>query len=131
MGEVVLDAYVDCETHDLRAEESSWPHRVADLGPFELLDVSATCDAQGQELTLVVVNRDPEREIESTIELQGSSFGGAATVYEVTGKDPAVTNDFGREKVGVGERSIETGGRSFEHAFPSCSVTVLRAGVAE
>ena len=52
----------------------SWSHRVADLGPFDLLDVSASCDAEGRDLTLVVVNRDPEREIETTIQLADSTF---------------------------------------------------------
>jgi alpha-N-arabinofuranosidase len=129
MGEDVLDAYVECETHDLTTEASSWPHRVADLGPFDLLDVSATCSADGRELTLVVVNRDPEREIETTVQLADSTFEGDAMAYEVTGKEPSVANDFGQESVGVGERSVQTGGHSFEHSFPACSITVLRAGV--
>jgi alpha-N-arabinofuranosidase len=130
MCEVVLDAHVECETHDLTMEESSWPHRVADLGPFGLLDVSATCDAEGRDLTLVVVNRDPERGIETTIQLADSAFGGEATAYEVTGDAPGATNSFAREAVLVGESSLKIGGRSFEHAFPACSVTILRAGLA-
>jgi alpha-N-arabinofuranosidase len=131
MREVVLDANVECETHDLTTEASSWPHRVADLGPFDLLDVSATCDAEGRDLTLVVVNRDPEREIETTIQLADTTFEGNATAYEVTGENPGSINDFDRQAVGVSERSVRTGGRSFEHGFPACSITVLRPGVAE
>jgi len=131
MGEVVLDAHVECEKHDLSAEESSWPHRVADLGPFDLLDVSATCSADGRDLTLVVVNRDPERQVETTLQLADSTFEGDATAYEVTGESYNVTNDFDRQAVGVSERSVQTGDRSFEHRFPACSITVLRAGVAE
>ncbi len=130
MHEVVLDAYVECETHDLTTEASSWPHRVADLGPFDLLDVSATCDADGRDLTLVVVNRDPEREIETTIQLADTTFRDGATAYEVTGEGPEAINSFDRQAVGVSERSVQTEGRSFEHTFPACSVTVLRAGVA-
>jgi alpha-N-arabinofuranosidase len=130
MREIVLDAYVDCEKHDLTTEESSWPHRVADMGPFDVLDVSVTCDAAGREVTLVVVNRDPEREIETTVQLAESAFGGEATAYEVTGKDPSATNDFGQERVGVGERSLAVEGGSIHHTFPACSVTVLRASLA-
>ncbi len=130
MHEVVLDAYVECEKHDLSTEASSWPHRVADLGPFDLLDVSATCDADGRDLTLVVVNRDPEREIATTIQLAETTFRDGATAYEVTGEGPEAINSFDRQAVGVSERSVQTGGRSFEHTFPACSVTVLRAGVA-
>jgi alpha-L-arabinofuranosidase len=130
MHEVVLDAYVECETHDLTTEASSWPHRVADLGPFDLLDVSATCDAEGRDLTLVVVNRDPEHEIETTIQLADTIFRDGATAYEVTGEGPEAINSFGRQAVEVSERSVQTEGQSFEHGFPACSVTVLRGGLA-
>jgi alpha-L-arabinofuranosidase len=121
---------VECETHDLTTEASSWPHRVADLGPFDLLDVSATCDAEGRGLTLVVVNRDPEREIETTFQLADATFEEGAIAYEVTGESSGSINSFDRQAVGVSERSVQAGGHSFEHGFPACSVTVLHAGLA-
>ena len=130
MQEVVLDAHVSCEKHDLDIEESSWPHRVADMGPFDVLDVSATTDGSGRDLTLVVINRDPENPVQTTIQLTDATFGGAATAYEVTGDGPDATNDFGKERVGVTKRPVEANGASFEHAFPACSVTVLRAGLS-
>ncbi|CAA9507151.1 MAG: hypothetical protein AVDCRST_MAG05-2798, partial [uncultured Rubrobacteraceae bacterium] len=130
MQEVVLDAHVVCEKHDLSIEESSWPHRVADMGPFDVLDVSATRDEGGRTLTLVVVNRDPENAVETTIQLTDATFDGSATAYEVTGDDPAATNDFGKERVGVTERTVDASGADLQHTFPACSVTVLRAGLA-
>jgi alpha-L-arabinofuranosidase len=130
MQPVVLDAYVECEKHILDDEASSWPHRVADMGPFDVLDVSATRDESGRDLTLVVVNRDPEREVRTTILLTDAALNGTLTAYEVTGEEPGVTNDFGRERVGVSERSVEAKGDSLEYGFPACSVTVLRAGLA-
>jgi len=130
MREIVLDAHVECETHDLTTEASSWPHRVADLGPFDLLDLSATCDAEGRDLTLVVVNRDPEREIKTTIQLADSTFEGTTTAYEVAGESSRSINDFGRQAVGVSKHSVEIGGGSFKYSFPACSIMVLRAGMA-
>jgi alpha-N-arabinofuranosidase len=130
MQPVVLDAYVECEKHALQGEASSWPHRVADMGPFDVLDVSATRDESARDLTLVVVNRDPEREIETTVQLTDAAFAGTVTAYEVTGEEPGAKNDFGRERVGVSERSLEAKGDALEHGFPACSVTVLRAGLA-
>jgi alpha-L-arabinofuranosidase len=130
MQPIVLDAYVDCEKHALQDEASSWPHRVADMGPFDVLDVSATLDDSGRGLTLVVVNRDPEREIETTVHLADAPFKGDAMACEVTGKDPDSTNSFDRQEVGVSERSGQTGGHSFVHGFPASSITVLRIGVA-
>jgi alpha-N-arabinofuranosidase len=129
MQPVVLDAYVECEKHLLEDEASSWPHRVADMGPFDVLDVSASRDESGRDLTLVVVNRDPKREAQTTIQLTDTAFDGTVTAYEVTGDEPGATNDFGDERVGVGERSVAAEGSSFEHAFPACSVTVLRASL--
>src|SRR5215218_4186060 len=130
MQPVVLDAYVDCDKHALQDEASSWPHRVADMGPFDVLDVSATRNDAGRDLTLVVVNRDPDREARTTIQLTDAAFDGTITAYEVTGEEPGATNDFGRERVGVGERSLEAKGDSLEYGFPACSVTVLRGGLA-
>ncbi|MGI9050189.1 MAG: alpha-N-arabinofuranosidase [Rubrobacteraceae bacterium] len=129
--ETILDAYVDCETHDLTREEetSSWPHRVADLGPFDVLDVSVTCDASERELALFVVNRDPESEVSTTVQLTDVSFGGEATVYEVTGPASDALNSFEEQPVGVKERSMKLSGGAFEHTFPACSVTVLRARI--
>jgi alpha-N-arabinofuranosidase len=130
MQPVVLDAYVECEKHSLQDEASSWPHRVADMGPFDVLDVSATRDDSGRDLTLVVVNRDPVREARTTIQLTDATFDGTVTAYEVTGEEPGTMNDFGRERVGVGERSLEAKGDSLEYGFSACSVTILRVGLA-
>src|SRR5215204_284646 len=109
MHEVVIDAFVECETHDLTTEASSWAHRVVDLGPFDLLDVSATCDVEGGDLTLVVVNRDPEREIETTIQLADATFEEDAMAYEVTGESSGSINSFDCQPVGVSECSVQTG----------------------
>ena len=130
MQEIVLDAHVVCEKHDLAIEESSWPHRVADMGPFDVLDVSATRDEGARTLTLVVVNRDPDKDVETTIQLTDATFDGDVDAHEVTGDDPAATNDFGKERVGIAEKSLRAEGASLEHVFPACSVTILRAGIS-
>ena len=111
---VVLDAYVECEKHHLEDEASSWPHRVADMGPFDVLDVSASRDESGSDLTLVVVNRDPERDAETTILLTDAVFEGSVAAHEVTGPDPGAKNDFGEERVGVSERFLVAKGPLLE-----------------
>lgn len=126
----VLDVHLECETYDLAGRESSpWPHRVADRGPFRVLDAAATLDPSSGDLVLAVVNRDPDRSVEASVRLADGSFGGNATAREVTGDDPGATNDFGRERVGVTERSVKARGGAFEHEFPACSVSVLRVSV--
>ena len=127
--EIALDAFVDSGTIDL-PEALGRPNRVprvADLGPFQTLDVAATCAATGDELVLGVVNRDRDQAVATTIELGGSTRVLAASAFEVNGADPAATNTFDRpHEVGVVERSPATGPGPFEYVFPAHSVTILK-----
>jgi alpha-N-arabinofuranosidase len=123
--EVALDAHVECDTHELEAEDSSWPHRVADLNPFEVLDVSASKDGDG--LTIAVVNRDPENAVEADIQLTDSAFSGEIEVYEVNGPDPTSTNSFDEQNVGVRRSSTGADGSTLSYTFPAHSLTVLKA----
>src|SRR5499433_907374 len=54
--EIALDVAVESPIHALPPgqEENGWGrvHHVADLGPFAMLDATATCDAGGSRLTL-------------------------------------------------------------------------------
>jgi len=131
--EIALDVHVDCETHTLAPGEedvSARPHWVADLGPFALLDASATCDAGGREIALAVVNRDPDRAISTTIEVADGAVPSVVTGYEVNGPDPRVANSFeAPNAVGVRERRIAAARGRIVYAFPAHSVTVLRLPV--
>lgn len=127
--EVALDPFVDCETYvlDPEAETSPRPHRVADLGPFKLLDVSATCDREGHAVVLGVVNRDRQRAITAEIALTGGESVVAAVAHEVNGADPGVINSFAHpEAVKVETRQVQVVGGSLTHTFPAHSATVLR-----
>src|SRR5438552_3692012 len=81
-----LDVQVDGPTYDLPADREQdvigRVHHVADLGPFSLLDASATWDPATGQLTLAVVNRDRERSHLATIDPGGATvsygWGGAA-----------------------------------------------------
>jgi len=126
---LALDPTVDCEMRDLdpEAEGTARPHRIADLGPFKLLDVSATRDEAGKTVTVAVVNRDRERPITSTIELGDGARIGSAVAYEVNGEDPTVLNSFERpDAVTIQERRLDADGSRLGHTFPSHSVTVVR-----
>ena len=61
LGEQALDVFTSCDTHELTqpAETESWPHQVADLGPFPVLDAAATYSPDRREVMLSVINRDP------------------------------------------------------------------------
>lgn len=129
MQENALDVYVDCETHMLPPddENSPWPHRVADMGPFPLLDVAATCDASGQELAIAVINRDQEKAQTTSIQFADAITLTSAVAYEVNGEHPDVSNSFEQPSaVAVKEQSVAVDGQSLHYTFPAHSLTLLR-----
>ncbi|HZR40616.1 MAG TPA: alpha-L-arabinofuranosidase C-terminal domain-containing protein [Ktedonobacteraceae bacterium] len=129
MQEIALDVHVDCETYTFQAkkETSSWPHRVADMGPFKLLDVAATCDAAAKEVTLAVVNRDRKQAHSTTIQLADAATVANVVAYEVNATDPDMTNSFEQPlAVTVRESHPDLTGQSLQYSFPAHSLTVLR-----
>jgi alpha-N-arabinofuranosidase len=133
--ETALDVHVECDTYNLAPaqEEGGFGRRfhVADLGPFKLLDAVATCDATGRQLTVVVVNRDRDREHRATIQLVGGIARSGVNVAEVNGAGPEAMNSFEQpEAVGVREGRVSLGGSTFEYVFPAHSVTLLRLDMA-
>jgi alpha-N-arabinofuranosidase len=129
--EIALDVHVECETYSLSPtiEEGGVGRRVqvADLGPFKMLDASATCDPTGRNVTLAVVNRDPDRTHSATIRFTGTATVAGVNVAEVNGANPRATNSFEQpEAVTVKEGRLNAGGTDVEYAFPRHSVTLLR-----
>jgi len=129
--DVALDVHVDGPTYDLRPEQETAAtgrvHHVADLGPFPLLDAIATCDADGRNLTLAVVNRDRERDLTATVEVSGVEGLRGGVVAEVNGPDVTATNSFETPAlVDVRERTIAVDGSRFDYTFPAHAISVIR-----
>lgn len=128
---VALDAYVDGPTHDLVETPESlhwlWPQPVADMNPFQVLDVAATRDADRTRLTLSVVNRSPDVAVETVVELRDLRVQGPVAVSTVHHSDPHASNDFDRPDDVVPVDSVaEASHDGLRYSFPPCSVTVLR-----
>jgi alpha-L-arabinofuranosidase len=130
--EVAVTTFVDSGTHahaDPTAER--WTHRVADLGPFQLLDVAASRDAESRRLAISVVNRDPERELATRIRLLDAPVTGAMTVHEVNGSGPEAANSFAHpEDVSVNTAKREVGGEHIDISFAPHSFTLLEVDLA-
>jgi alpha-N-arabinofuranosidase len=129
--EIALDVHVDGPTRELEPgrEEAGGGrvHHVADLGPFQLLDAVATCDAAARELTLAVVNRDRDQPHPATIELGDAHPSGPVLAAEVNGPRVDARNSFEHPgAVNVTEHRLAGAGGRFEYAFPAHSVTLLR-----
>ncbi len=133
--EVALDVHVDCERYELApAQEDGGVGRrfhIADLGPFNLLDATATCDPAGREVTLAVVNRDKDRAHATTIEFTTGTAPTSVRVAEVNGPGPEATNSFEHpDTVGVHEHQATVSGSRYDYVFPAHSVTLLRFTLA-
>jgi alpha-N-arabinofuranosidase len=130
--DVALDVHVEGETYALKPDQESPSgrvHHVADLGPFTLVDASATCDEAGRAVAVALVNRDRDRDLPVTLDL-GAVISGAVSAWEVNGADVTATNSFETPSaVDVRERKLDARGARLEIMAPAHSVTMLRLGV--
>src|SRR5205823_3291573 len=121
------DAFVTGPTIDLSDIEAPtrWPHRVADLGPFGLVDVAATASTERDRLAVTLVNRsDDAQRVEIT--LTDSTFTGPAELHTVTAEhDPASRVLPDVETATVIEGSAETKERSLVLDLPARSFTAM------
>ena len=129
--ECALDVYVESDRYDLPPEReesgSGRRHQIADLGPFSFLDASATCDRAGRQVTLAVVNRDPERSHTTQVRFAHGARISEARASEVNGSGPETTNSFDTPNaVTVHERVLSPKKQDFEYTFPAHSITMLR-----
>jgi alpha-N-arabinofuranosidase len=126
--EIALDVHVESETLTLTAESERAPYtpRFRDLGPFPLLDVSATRDASGKKLTIAVVNRDRDHAHQTSIHFADAVTIGEISAYEVNADALSTTNSFALpDAVTVQERQITVPDGALTYAFPAHSLTLL------
>jgi alpha-L-arabinofuranosidase len=99
-----VDVWVDGSTVERPGEldDSRWPHRIEDLGPFDLVDAAATVDSARTRLAVTLVNRS---EAEESVELvvRDRPLAGEATIRLVTGQ----TDTVGRELADVETAKLE------------------------
>jgi alpha-N-arabinofuranosidase len=126
-GEAV-DVHVEGSAHTLLPadETSRWPHRVADLGPFTVLDAVAVVDEAGNRVSLAVVNRNLSQDILASVVIPGFGDSCAGVAYEINGGgvDSANTVDH-PEAVTVAQRAVASCGPSLEYRFPAHSLALL------
>jgi hypothetical protein len=123
-----VDAYVDGPVVDPLPSDhrSRWPHQVADLGPFSLVDVAATAGADRDRLALTLVNRNPDHEETVEIVLRDLAFDGAATIATVTAEAAGQARDLPDvEGVRLQEGAETPHGGTCVLTLPPKSFTVL------
>jgi alpha-L-arabinofuranosidase len=128
LGSVSLDIFVSCDRHELvePLEPNPWPHRVADRGPFSILDAVATYLPERRRLMLSVVNRDPVSDVTAEICLAQSLEAQVASVEELNGPAVTASNSFGNpDLVSVRNGEIEKFRSGSTHTFPAHSLTLI------
>jgi alpha-N-arabinofuranosidase len=123
-----VDVHVAGEMHELGrdAEISRWPHRVADLGPFTMLDAVAVKHDTRNQLTLAVVNRSLTRDITASISIVGSCSPYRAQAWQLGGADVNASNSVAQPTAVlplVKPSEIRQG--DFDYSFPAHSLTLL------
>jgi hypothetical protein len=107
---------------------SRWPHRVADLGPFSLIDAAATVSVDRRRLALTLVNRSPDEPETARIVLRDHAFDGAVAIRTVTAnRNPDARPLPGVEGVHLSEGSESPDAQTVTLTLPPQSFTVAEA----
>lgn len=125
---IAVDVHVEGDTYSMRPEEetSNWPHRVADLGPFTLLDAVAVIDAGDGGLALAVINRSLSVDVRARVVIAERAKRLEAVAYELNASDAGAINSADQpHAVEVAVRPVASFQSGFEYCFPAHSLTVL------
>ncbi|MBI4833017.1 MAG: alpha-N-arabinofuranosidase [Candidatus Lindowbacteria bacterium] len=125
--EVALDAFVDSPMYQTKifSELTSTGEGL----PFETvpyLDVSATTDADANQLVLAVINRHKEEAVATEIHLGGFRPRRHAAIYEINGRAAEAENSFVEpDNVKTVQKPLSNASDAFTYSFPAHSVTLL------
>jgi alpha-N-arabinofuranosidase len=123
--DTAVDVAVSGDVLDVVEGPSRWPHRVADLGPFTVLDAAATVSRSRDRVAVTVVNRsDDEARVE--VALADGVFDGPVRVRTMTG-DPEARVAPGIEAARVEEGSEKAADSRVLLTLPARSFTVVEA----
>jgi alpha-L-arabinofuranosidase len=132
--DVAVDTHVDGElvppdASRFRPDASRWPHRIADLGPFTLVDAAASVSADRRRVAVTLVNRGLQAEPAQLV-LRDAAFDGDAAITTLTAGGP----DDARPMPDVEAAHLATGrepahGAVFALTLPPQSFSVIEVPV--
>jgi alpha-N-arabinofuranosidase len=96
-----------------------------------VLDISATLDKNGKQMTVYIVNRSPDKAQTTQLDLTTGKFNGAIRVITINGPDIKSENTFAaKNTVQSTESTISAAGTSLTYEFEPHSVTALICAIA-
>ena len=136
-----LDAAVDVHVDgpvispELPPDASRWPHRVADLGPFALVDAAASVSADRGRIAVTLVNRGPDAAEDARLVLRDFAFAGPADGHHADGRRPGAAARRrwpapGRRRTAPGRARCAARRAPLALTLPPRSFTVVEAPIA-
>jgi alpha-L-arabinofuranosidase len=131
--DTAVDVHVDGTLAEPQWPESPgrWPYRVADLGPFTMVDAAASVSANNGRVALTLVNRNPDEAEDTQVVLRDFEFGGPAEVTTVTeggAAEPRVLPDVATAHLEKGTENPAGGALTL--TLPPRSFTVIEAPIS-
>ena len=93
---------------------------------LRFLDVTATLDTAAKKVSVFVVNRSPDQELQTEIKLLEGQFAGSGHAFVINGSDVKTTNTFDApDGVTTREDTLQASGSAATYTFEPHSVTAL------
>ena len=90
------------------------------------LDASASYQPDLGRISINLINRHQADALPVTIENQHGNLKSNGFLFEITGEDPIVTNDFGEENVKLVKRELEVPSNPFTVTLPPHSIAMVQ-----
>lgn len=123
---ISIDTWVDCPRISVTPEDyhSPYKHRIWEMSPFAALDVSASINETGDKLSLAVINRLEDQDLETEILIGSGEVKPGGVVYEVNGTATTLHNSFETpDAVNVRELRLDQIGSRITYQFPAHSLS--------
>jgi len=128
--EIALDTFVAGPKVDAPGDlRSRSPHRIDDLGPFQLIDVAATTSSDRSRLVLTLVNRS-DREERVEVALRDRNFSGTVSMKVATASSAPARLD-GMDSVDLRAYDEQAKGEVYVTDLPPSSFCLLETSIAE
>jgi alpha-N-arabinofuranosidase len=111
-------------------DDSRWPHRIDDLGPFDLVDAAATVDSERTRLAVTLVNRGADEESVQLV-VRDRLLEGKAAIRIVTGETESAVRDIPDvETARLEEVTEPAAGSTLEVVLPASSFACVEVQMA-
>lgn len=134
-GDVLLDADVTCGFYTISKKEYKPIEKYArrfigkgvkrDVRSLPYLSVNASRNKNGSEIYLMVINRNMNKNITSTIELKNFVPAQEGDAWILNGPEIDATNEKIHDNVSVIHKKVEINGSSFKFTFEAHSLTAI------